>query len=257
MNRKPNFDPGYLTLDIEKVCENNWVRRIARVKRAEKRRIKELREEVGEKASPRRKLVRSRLKWAGHVERMEGVDEEGGCHQKRGQKEKRKTETEMGGLREERFGGSGRGDENESEGWRGDENESEGWRGAENESEGWRGAEDESEGWMGAENESEGWRGDENESEGWRGAEDESERWMGAENKSEGWRGDENESEGWRGAENESMLKADTSCLGRRDGPNEQFGKLGRRDNRACRKEGTEQRPGQADMMDGFPPGAA
>ena len=41
--------------------------------------MEELREEVGVKESLRRKLVRSRLKWAGHVERMEGVDEENEC----------------------------------------------------------------------------------------------------------------------------------------------------------------------------------
>ena len=33
------------------VCENNWVRRIAGVKRIEKQRIEELREEVGVKVS--------------------------------------------------------------------------------------------------------------------------------------------------------------------------------------------------------------
>ena len=38
----------------------------------EKRRAKELREEVGVKESFRRKLVKRRLKWAGHVERMVG-----------------------------------------------------------------------------------------------------------------------------------------------------------------------------------------
>ena len=66
--------------------------------------MEELREEVGVKESFRRKLVRSRLKWAGHVERMEG-------------ERKRKTEAEVGGLYEEIFGGSGRGAENESKGW--------------------------------------------------------------------------------------------------------------------------------------------
>ena len=55
------------------VYENNWVKRIAGVKRIDKRRMEELREEVGVRGSLRRKLVRSRLKWAGHVERMEGV----------------------------------------------------------------------------------------------------------------------------------------------------------------------------------------
>ena len=36
------------------------------------RRMEELREEVGGEESFRRKLVRSQLKWAGHVERNEG-----------------------------------------------------------------------------------------------------------------------------------------------------------------------------------------
>ena len=53
--------------------------------------------------------MRSRLKWAGHVERTEGerVDKDSGCAKSGGQKEKRETETEMGGLREEIFGGIG------------------------------------------------------------------------------------------------------------------------------------------------------
>ena len=61
------------------------MRRIAGVKRTDKRRIKELREEVGVKENFRRKL--------------------------------RKTEAEVGGLYEDIFGGSGRGVENESKGW--------------------------------------------------------------------------------------------------------------------------------------------
>ena len=49
---------------------------------------------------------------------MERVDEESRCTQSGGWKEKtkRKTETEMGGLHEETFGGSGRGVEDEGEG---------------------------------------------------------------------------------------------------------------------------------------------
>ena len=53
------------------VCENYWVRRITRVKRTEKRRMEGLREEVGVREGLMRKLGRSRLKWACHVERME------------------------------------------------------------------------------------------------------------------------------------------------------------------------------------------
>ena len=52
------------------VCENNWVRKIARVTRADKRRMVELREETWVQRSLKERLVRSRLQWAGHVERM-------------------------------------------------------------------------------------------------------------------------------------------------------------------------------------------
>ena len=52
------------------VCENNWVRKIAIVTRADKRRIVELREETGVQRSLLVRLVRSRLPWAGQVERM-------------------------------------------------------------------------------------------------------------------------------------------------------------------------------------------
>ena len=44
--------------------------------------MQEPKEEVGVRENLTRKLVRNRLKWAGHVERMEGerpVDEESGC----------------------------------------------------------------------------------------------------------------------------------------------------------------------------------
>ena len=52
------------------MCENNWVRKIARVTRADKRRMVELREETGVQRSLTERLVRSRLQWAGHVESM-------------------------------------------------------------------------------------------------------------------------------------------------------------------------------------------
>ncbi len=52
------------------MCENNWVRKIARVTRADKRRMVELMEETGVQRSLTERLVRSRLQWAGHVERM-------------------------------------------------------------------------------------------------------------------------------------------------------------------------------------------
>ena len=52
------------------VCENNWVRKIARVVRADRRRMVELREETGVQMRLTERLVRSRLQWTGHVERM-------------------------------------------------------------------------------------------------------------------------------------------------------------------------------------------
>ena len=52
------------------VCENKWVRRIAGVKRVDRRRMDELREEVGIQKCLMGRLVNCRMKWAGHVERM-------------------------------------------------------------------------------------------------------------------------------------------------------------------------------------------
>ena len=52
------------------VCENNWIRRIARVRRVERQKMKDLREEVGTKACIVGKIVKSRMKWAGHMVRM-------------------------------------------------------------------------------------------------------------------------------------------------------------------------------------------
>ena len=52
------------------VCENDWVRKIARVTRADRRRsMVELREETGVQRSLTERLMSSRLQWAGHVER--------------------------------------------------------------------------------------------------------------------------------------------------------------------------------------------
>ena len=49
-----------LTEKLQKaqVCENNWIRRIVGVKRADKRRLDEQRVEVGVKESFKKKLVR-------------------------------------------------------------------------------------------------------------------------------------------------------------------------------------------------------
>ena len=52
------------------VCENNWIRRKAGVKRVERRRMKVLTEEVGTKACIVGKIVKSRMKLAGHMVRM-------------------------------------------------------------------------------------------------------------------------------------------------------------------------------------------
>ena len=44
------------------VCENNWIRRIAGVRREERWRMKELQEEVGTKVCIAGKIVKSRMK---------------------------------------------------------------------------------------------------------------------------------------------------------------------------------------------------
>ena len=77
------------------VCENNWIRRIVGVRRVERWRMKDLREEVGTKACRVGKIVKSRMKWAGHMVRIR--DKEARRFQKT-----RKTTTNMGRLCEER-----------------------------------------------------------------------------------------------------------------------------------------------------------
>ena len=52
------------------VCENNWIRKIAGAGRVERRRMKDLREEVGTKACVVGIIVKSQVKWAGHMVRM-------------------------------------------------------------------------------------------------------------------------------------------------------------------------------------------
>ena len=77
------------------VYENNLVRRIVGVKRADKRRMDELGVEVGVKESFKKKLVRSRLTRADHVERTgdENTGKENRCTESK--KEARKTEIAM------------------------------------------------------------------------------------------------------------------------------------------------------------------
>ena len=58
------------TTKAASVRNHNWVRTTARVTRADRRRMVELREETGLQRSLTEILVRSRLQWVGHVERM-------------------------------------------------------------------------------------------------------------------------------------------------------------------------------------------
>ncbi len=62
--------PRNTNIDCRCHGENNWVRRIAGVKRVDRRRMDELREEVGIQKCLMGRLVKSRMKWAGHVERI-------------------------------------------------------------------------------------------------------------------------------------------------------------------------------------------
>ena len=52
------------------VCKNNWVRNIAGVKRVERRRMDELRGEIGVQMSLTERLVKLRLRWAGLLVQM-------------------------------------------------------------------------------------------------------------------------------------------------------------------------------------------
>ncbi len=54
------------------VWENNWVRRIVGVKRVDRRRMDELREEIGVQMSLMGRLVKFRLRWAGHLVQESG-----------------------------------------------------------------------------------------------------------------------------------------------------------------------------------------
>ena len=52
------------------IAENNWVRRICKVTQEDRRKMKELREEIGKKKHLKMKIYESRMRWAGHVSRM-------------------------------------------------------------------------------------------------------------------------------------------------------------------------------------------
>ena len=48
----------------------NWARRICKVKREDIKKMEELRVEIGTKTHLNMKIVVSRLRWAGHIQRM-------------------------------------------------------------------------------------------------------------------------------------------------------------------------------------------
>ncbi len=82
---------------ILQVCENNWVRRIAGVKRVDRRRMDELREEVGIQKCLMGRLVKSRMKLAGHVERMkeDRLPRMACVHQERGKRKRKRGRSRM------------------------------------------------------------------------------------------------------------------------------------------------------------------
>ena len=90
-----------VTVSKVQVCEANWIRIIVEVKRADKRRMDELKEEVGVMESFQKKLVKRRLIWAGHVEIIGNeinCSKKSRCPESGGENEARKTEKAMGGL---------------------------------------------------------------------------------------------------------------------------------------------------------------
>ena len=53
------------------VYENNWMGRTTRTERVDKRRMNDLRKEVGMQCRLTGRLVTSRMRWAGHLVRMD------------------------------------------------------------------------------------------------------------------------------------------------------------------------------------------
>ena len=91
------------------IAENNWVRRIGKVTQEDRRKMKELREETGMTKHLKMKVVGSRTRWAGHVQRM-GKDRmsKKSMESRRGwQKKKRKTKAAMKRLCQTRSGKAG------------------------------------------------------------------------------------------------------------------------------------------------------
>ena len=85
------------------VCENNWIRRITRTKRVDRRRKNDLRKEVGIQCSLTGRLVRSRMRRAGHLVRMDAskLAKRAEVEKTSRTQEKGKATAEMGGMREE------------------------------------------------------------------------------------------------------------------------------------------------------------
>ena len=65
------WDSGVDRTTTTEVCENNWGRRITRTNRVEKRRMNDLRKEDGMQCSQTGRLVRSSMRWAGHLVKMD------------------------------------------------------------------------------------------------------------------------------------------------------------------------------------------
>ena len=59
-----------VTITLTEIQQEKVQNLVRRVKRADKRRMEDMRVEVGVKDSFKKKLVSRRLTWAGHVERM-------------------------------------------------------------------------------------------------------------------------------------------------------------------------------------------
>ena len=87
------------------VCENNWVRRITRTKRVDRRRMNDLRKEVGMRCSQTGRFVRSRMRLAGHLLRMDAgkLAKRAEVEKTSRTEEKGKATAEIGELREEGY----------------------------------------------------------------------------------------------------------------------------------------------------------
>ena len=53
------------------IAESNWVRRICKLTQEDRRKMKELRKEIGKKNHLKMKVAGSRMTWAGHVQRLD------------------------------------------------------------------------------------------------------------------------------------------------------------------------------------------